>query len=115
MNNKYAFLPQPIAAYFQACDAYDAALLADCFAPDAILRDEGMEHVGPEAISRHILNANREAKVSFEITDHGQQNGEVIVTATLTGEFEGSPLPLDFHFTLAGGKIRVLNITLEGE
>lgn len=42
-------------------------------------------------------------------------DGETIVTATLTGKFEGSPLPLDFHFTLDLGKIRALNITLTEE
>lgn len=114
-NSRAIPLPQPIAAFYHASDIYDGALLADCFAPDAVLYDEGMELQGPAAISEHVLKANKEAQVHMEITNSANQNGDIVVTATLTGTFEGSPLPLDFHFNLDGGKIKALNITLAGE
>jgi hypothetical protein len=113
-NSRAVPLPQPIAAFYHASDVYDGELLAGCFAPNAVLHDEGMEFQGPAAISEHILTANRDAKVRMEITSLSERNGETIVTATLTGTFEGSPLPLDFHFVLEGGKIKALNITLTG-
>lgn len=120
MNNNYQLpgavpLPPPIAAFYRASDAYDDALLAGCFSEDAVLYDEGEEHHGPSAISEHILKANRDAKVSMDITNCVEQDGDIIVTVTLTGEFDGSPLPLDFHFTLDNTKIKTLNITLAGE
>lgn len=106
-------LQPPLSTFFHASSiAYDGLLLEDCFAPDAVLQDEGMEFHGPEAISGHILKANRDAGVSMEITNLTERDGETIVTALLTGQFEGSPLPLDFHFTLEGEKIKTLNITL---
>lgn len=108
-------LPSVIAAYYRASDAYDSVLLAGCFAEDAVLHDEGMEYRGPAAISEHIMKANREAKVNKEITGCAERNSETVVTAMLSGEFDGSPLPLDFHFTLDGEKIKALNITLAGE
>ncbi len=114
-NSKAVSLPPPIAAYYHASDVYDGALLAGCFAEDAVLHDEGMEFHEPAVISEHILKANKEAKVSMEITNCTPRNGDTVVTAMLTGEFEGSPLPLDFHFILAGAKIKELNITLAGE
>ena len=114
-NSKAIPLPQPIAAFYHAADVYDDALLAGCFAADAVLADEGMEYHGPEAISEHILEANRGAKVMTEITDCTETNGETVVTATLSGRFEGSPIPLDFHFSLEKGRIKALNIVPAGE
>ncbi len=61
------------------------------------------------------MKANREAKVAMELMRCAERNGETVVTAMLSGEFDGSPLPLDFHFILVEGKIKALNITLAGE
>ncbi len=114
-NSKAVPLPAPIAAYYHASDVYDGVLLAGCFTEDALLYDEGNEYHGPEAISRHILEANRDAKVMTEITDYVEKNGNSVVTATLSGNFEGSPIPLNFIFNLKNGKIKTLNIVLAGE
>ena len=101
-------MPQPIASFYHASDVYDAALLAACFAEDAVLYDEGKEYRGPAAISGHIMEANRKAKVIMDITACTDQNGLIVATATLSGDFEGSPVPLDFHFTLKNEKIKAL-------
>ncbi|KGK86879.1 hypothetical protein DP73_15490 [Desulfosporosinus sp. HMP52] len=114
-NGRSIPLPQPIAAFYHASDVYDNALLAGCFAADAVLVDEGKEYHGPEAVSGHILEANRDAKVMTEIADCVEKNGDTIVTATLFGNFEGSPIPLDFLFNLENGKIKALNIVLAGK
>jgi hypothetical protein len=114
-NGKAIPLPLPVAAYYHASDVYDAALLAGCFAEDAGLVDEGKEYHGPETVSGHILEANRDAKVMTEITDCVEKSSETVVTATLSGSFEGSPIPLDFHFALKNGKIKSLKIVLAGE
>lgn len=114
-NSRAMPLPQPIAAFYHASDVYDGELLAGCFAPNAVLHDEGMEFQGPAAITGQILTANRDAKVHMEIINLSERDGETVVTAMLTGTFEGSPLPLDFHFSLESGKIKTLNITPTGE
>lgn len=114
-NSRAIPLPQPIAAFYHASDIYDENLLAGCFAGDAILVDEGVTYHGPQAVSRHILEANRGAGVMTEITGCSEKNGETVVTAAISGNFEGSPIPLDFCFTLNNGKIKNLNITLSDE
>lgn len=114
-NSKAIPLPQPVAAYFHASAVYDDNLLVACFAEDAMLADEGEEYHGPEAVSGHILEANRDAKVMTYITNCVEKNGETIVTATISGNFEGSPIPLDFHFTHNNEKIKTLNILVSGE
>src|SRR5437868_15460506 len=42
-------LPSPIAAYF-AADRRGGTAVADCFAADAVVKDEGRVHRGPAAI-----------------------------------------------------------------
>lgn len=114
-NSRAIPLPQPIATYYHASDIYDYGLLASCFADNALLADEGEEYYGPEAVSGHILDSNRDAKVMTEITNCVEKSGETVVTAIISGNFDGSPIPLDFHFTLNNAKIKTLNIVVAGE
>jgi hypothetical protein len=111
MNNTFQ-LPQSITAFYHASDVYDDDLLASCFTEDAILVDEGEEYHGPKAISRYILEANQAAKVKTDITDCIVKNDETVVSTIITGNFDGSPVPLNFHFTLNNGKIKNLFITV---
>ena len=39
-----------------------------------------------------------------------EQNYEMIVIATVTGTFEGSPLQFHYHFTISGNKIARLSV-----
>lgn len=110
MMNKKVLLSQPIANFYHASEIYDEELLSSCFAEDAILVDEGEDYRGSGTISGHIMKANRDANVKTEITNCVERNGEIIVTATISGNFEGSPIPLDFHFTLNQEKIKKLYI-----
>lgn len=115
MINNRIQLPQTIETYYHASGLYDDNLLAGCFAEDAMLVDEGKEYYGPKAISRHILKENRRAKVMTELTNCTEKNDKTVVTAIISGNFDGSPIPLDFHFTLNNGKIKALNIVVAGE
>ncbi|MDF2632454.1 MAG: hypothetical protein K0Q85_1050 [Caproiciproducens sp.] len=108
-------LPQVIETYFQESNIYESKLLASCFAEKAVLYDEGLTYHGPSAIQEHILETNKKLSVKTEVTNTIDKNGETIVTATLSGDFEGSPVPLDFHFTIKNKKIVTLSIVLEGE
>jgi hypothetical protein len=114
-NSRNIKLPEPVAAYYHACDVFDGTLLADCFAKDSLLVDEGQEYHGPQAVSEHILEANRNAKIKTDITACMAKNSITVVTATISGNFDGSPLPLDFIFTLNGDKIKALTIVSAGE
>jgi ketosteroid isomerase-like protein len=108
-------LPQSIETYFQASNSYDSSLLAECFTKDAILYDEGIAYHGPAAIKEHIEEASNNLSVQTEVTNAIEKNGGIIVTATITGNFEGSPVALDYYFTLKNQKIASLKIVLAGE
>jgi hypothetical protein len=61
-------------------NTHNLQALADCFAADATVRDEGQTMKGLTAI----------------------------VSTELTADFPGSPITLDFVFTLKGGEIAAL-------
>jgi hypothetical protein len=44
-----------------------------------------------------------------------ERDNETVLTAQVSGNFEGSPALLDFHFTVSGGKINQLSIRPTGE
>ena len=50
-----------------------------------------------------------------EITGVTEKDGGTVVTATVSGNFEGSPASLDYHFTLKDQKIAALRITYSGQ
>jgi hypothetical protein len=74
-------LPQPIELFMASENTRDLEALADCLAAHATVRDEGQTKQGLKAIR-----------------------------TKLTGAFPGSPIELDFVFTLDGGKIAALEI-----
>ena len=111
-NSRAIPLPQTIATFYQAAEDYDGERMASCFTEEATLVDEGVEYHGPAAASAHILEANRAAQVRTDILGCREKNGETIVTVRISGNFAGSPIPLDFHFSLIEEKINTLYIDL---
>jgi hypothetical protein len=81
-------LPKPIELFMSSENTHDLEALADCFAAHATVRDEGQTMQGLKAIKAWRLEAGK----------------------TLSGDFPGSPITLDFIFTLEGDKIAALEI-----
>jgi len=44
------------------------------------------------------------------VTDVTEGDNETVVTTQVSGNFDGSPVQLHYHFTLKGDKISVLSI-----
>lgn len=107
-------LAQPIETYFHASNIYDSTMLSGCFTGDAVVLDEGHTYRGPESIKKWIEESNNKWQVRTEVTNVTEKDGETVVTATVSGNFDGSPVPLDFHFTVENEKITALRIVLEG-
>jgi ketosteroid isomerase-like protein len=103
-------LPTPIAIYIAAENRGDTEALAQCFAEDAVVRDESKTIDGLAAIKQWKAETNEKYQHTIEPLSSVQKNGKTIVTNRLTGNFPGSPIELEFVFTLAGDKITALEI-----
>jgi hypothetical protein len=103
-------LPTPIAIYIDAENRGDTEALAQCFAEDAVVRDEGQTIEGLAAIKQWKAETTRKYQHTIEPLASAQKDGKTIVTNRLRGNFPGSPIELEFVFELDDDKIASLKI-----
>ncbi len=103
-------LPPLIDAYFAADRGGDPSALVRCFADYAIVRDEGRDHVGIEAIRAWRAGASRVYRYTSTPFAIAEQDGRTVVTSRLVGDFPGSPVDLRYLFRIDGDRIAALEI-----
>jgi hypothetical protein len=103
-------LPEPIKAYVAAENGDDPQAFAQCFADDAVVRDEGRTFEGLAAIKQWKVKTKRKYRHSVEPIRSIRKDGAIVVTSRLTGSFPGSPVTVDFVFKLDRNKIASLEI-----
>lgn len=103
-------LPESISAYLAAANAFDAEAAAAHFTVDAHVHDENHDHVGREAVRAWIEDTSRKFRPQTEVVSADVHDDEVTVRNRVSGDFPGSPVELNFAFTLRDGQIARLNI-----
>ena len=103
-------LPVPIAGYFAAENSDDAEALTACFAPDAVVRDEGRRIQGIAAIKAWKREGKAKYQHKIKVIAASEKDGETIVRGLVSGNFPGSPIELDFAFVLEDGVIAGLEV-----
>lgn len=103
-------LPPSIRTYFDAQAPQDAETLAEAFAPDAIVRDEGETRRGRDDIRAWWQATKDRYRHRAEPLDLTLDAGKAVVRARVSGDFPGSPAVLTFTFGLAGDRIAGLEI-----
>jgi SnoaL-like domain len=103
-------LPKPIAVYIAAENNGDMSLLDQCFAEDAVVRDEDETIKGLAAIKEWKTETKKKYQHAIEPLASTQKDDKTILTNRLTGNFPGSPIELEFVFTLDREKIVALEI-----
>lgn len=103
-------LPKPITFYISAENSGDTSLFDECFAVDAMVRDESETHRGLAAIKAWKAETKKKYQHTVEPLRIAERDGKFVLTNRLTGNFPGSPIELDFVFSLTGDKIVSLEI-----
>ena len=103
-------LPRPVLNFLSAEKAKSPVKLAECFAADGLVHDEGQDHRGTDAIKTWKKNADAKYQYAMELLDASASENTVKLRARLTGNFPGSPVELNFTFMLANDKITSLDI-----
>ena len=103
-------LPPSIDLYVKAENAGDVESLSECFAHDAIVRDESHTYEGLAAIKEWKAETKKKYNHSVEPLEVAQRDGKTVLKAEITGNFPGSPVTLEFSFVLDDGKIASLEI-----
>jgi hypothetical protein len=103
-------LPKPIAIYVSAENSGDTSLFDQCFADSATVRDENETHEGLAAIKEWKAETKRRYQHTIDPLSMVEKDGTFVVTNRLTGNFPGSPIELEFVFTIRNDKIISLEI-----
>ena len=103
-------LPRIIEEYVDASNQHDIKAILSCFSDDSLVRDEGKEFHGKKGIEGWIVKTIEKYKFQFKPLTVKDDNGEVVVAVEVSGTFDGSPVTLDYHFSIANDKILSLSI-----
>ena len=103
-------LPPVLQSYIAASNAHDVKAIMDCFADDAFVRDENTTRHGKIDIGRWATETIQKYKFQFKPLSADKRGAETILSVEVAGSFPGSPITLDYHFTIANDKIQSLII-----
>jgi len=102
-------MPPPIDLFVRQENS-GGADLAQGFAADAVVRDEGQAYVGRAAIAKWRASTKRKYHHSVAPLEVSERDGRTLLKAMLFGNFPGSPVVLDFAFVLKNREIVSLEI-----
>jgi SnoaL-like protein len=103
-------LPVPIERYVEIANSDTPEAVPECFAADAVVRDEGRTYEGVAAIKNWMTATKKKYRHTVTPLELAERDGQSALKARLAGSFPGSPITVNFNFVLAGGKIRSLAI-----
>jgi len=103
-------LPALLAKYFAATNSHDVHTMLALFSAKAVVKDEGKEHRGIDAIRKWAEEAIRQYDFEVEPTGITEAAGKTVVTGTVSGTFPGSPVQLRHAFSFEQEKISRLEI-----
>jgi ketosteroid isomerase-like protein len=103
-------IPSIIGAFVKASNDHDSNAVVALFSDHAVVHDEGKEMRGLTAIKEWSDQTSQKYQFRIEPTAIVEGGQEIILTATLTGDFPGSPISLDFEFTVKNSQIVTLII-----
>jgi ketosteroid isomerase-like protein len=104
-------LAATISRFIEASNARNLAAAVACFAADAVVEDEGETHRGLAAVRAWKKATEDRFRYTIEATRVERRSESVtVVTATLAGDFPGSPVELKYEFTMRDDAIEALRI-----
>jgi hypothetical protein len=104
-------LPPVLDRYFAAQNAHDIEAMVACFAPNAVVRDEGRDIIGTKAVRAWKMETSEKYRIAAEPVACRREDDHIIVTVRVSGSFPGSPANLAYRFGLsADGLIGTLGV-----
>src|SRR5260221_1011502 len=103
-------LPLIIADLLTAQEKYDSNAFSECFSNDAVVFDEGKTYRGKKEVRQWNEMTNAKYKTKYEPLEISNSEDEIILTAKISGTFDGSPAIIKYHFETKNGKITSLHI-----
>ncbi len=104
-------VPQVLVDFVTAQNEFNINEYVQSFADDAVVHDEGHDYHGKSEIKRWNEATNKKYRTRLEPIDFLEKENESILMVMVSGTFDGSPLPLKYHFVIKENKIKSLRVT----
>lgn len=103
--------PTPIITRFiETLNGQNSASFLTCFTSEALVHDEGHTHQGPVEIQAWIEKAWASYQPHLELREIITTGPNTLFAGEVSGSFDGSPIVLRHHLTVADGLIVELRI-----
>src|SRR5258707_13510950 len=89
-----------IQRYVDASNTHDVKSILACFTDDAVVRDENATRRGKIDIERSASETIEKYKFHFKPLSAEHRAEETVVSIEVSGSVPGSPVRLDYHFTV---------------
>lgn len=104
-------LPKLLSALVETQNNFDSVAYANCFSETAEVYDEGKAHKGRKEIEHWIADANARYRATIEPVSYEEKETDSILKVNTSGNFEGSPIVLNYHLKIVDGLIQALKIS----
>lgn len=103
----------PLTSQFvESMNAQNSTAFVACFAPEAIVEDEGHIHQGRSEIQAWIEAAFAAYQPVLEVTSASTTEEGAVITGLVSGSFPGSPIVLNYHLKIADQQITGLKCVI---
>ena len=100
----------PVEAYFEGRNARDLEQALSGFSETAVVHDENRIHRGPQEIRAWMTETITAYNDRSELLNFETEGDAVIATASVSGNFPGSPITLRYRFVTERGLVSSLEI-----
>jgi len=104
-------LPKVILDLVKTQNNFDSVAYANCFSETAVVFDEGKTHNGKKEIANWIEDANERYKPTIQLINFEENEMGSLLKVETSGNFEGSPIVLNYQMEIGDGLIKSLKIT----
>lgn len=103
-------VPAVVRTYLAAKLDGELDTILDCFTDDALVHDEGHDHLGRAAIRAWLSDLASRYTIDYRVLDANRWGETATLSVEVSGNFPGSPVVLHEHFGLLDGRIAALTI-----
>lgn len=97
--------------YVDSTNRHDVKAVIACFSEGAVVRDEARQHRGRKEIEGWVATTIEKYKFQIKPISVSSADAETVVAMEVSGTFPGSPIELDYRFTVSGDEISSLTIS----
>lgn len=99
-----------VVRYVQAKQQGDVEAALACFAPDAVVRDDGREHLGATAVRAWMQEVRSTFDLTYEVVAVGHDGTSTVAHVAVAGNFPGSPITFRYDAEVVEDRITTLAI-----